>query len=113
MKRSSLYAGYAQITQSGAQLPRRASGERHRKDLPGGNMAGANQLGDPPGDGARLSGACTGQHADWSTWRGHRGALLVVEPVQGITISSAGAHGLHSRRALRHLPATATKRYDA
>jgi len=44
---------------------------------------------------------------------GHRGALLVVEPVQGITISSAGAHGLHSRRALRHLPATATKRYDA
>jgi len=113
MKRSGLHAAYPEVTQSGAHLPRRARGECHREDLPRGDMAGVDQMGDPPGDGARLSGARSCQHADRSPGRTHRGALLVVETVQGIPISSATAHGGYPRRALRHLPATATKRYDA
>jgi hypothetical protein len=83
---SSLHAPDAQVAQPGTHLSRRAGGERHRKDLSRRDMAGTDQLGNPPGDGSGLSGASTSQHTDWTPRRAHHRTLLLVETLEKIPV---------------------------
>ena len=84
VERARLHPGDAQHAQAGAHLPRCAGGERDGEDLPRSDVAGADQVGDPPGDGAGLAGAGPREHAHRPAGRGDGRALLVVQAVSRV-----------------------------
>ncbi|GAB5905451.1 hypothetical protein OKHIF_35520 [Mycobacteroides chelonae] len=45
-------------------------------------MPGFDQVSDAMGDGAGLTGARSGEHADGTTRRGDGGTLLIVETIE-------------------------------
>jgi hypothetical protein len=96
MECARLYATHRQVTQPGAQLPRRTGGKRHGKHLPWRDMTGPDQLGDPPGDSAGLPGTCAGQYTNRPTGRTDRSTLLCVEAVQQVRVIH---HERHPPRA--------------
>ncbi len=81
--------------QPAAHLPGRPGGERHRQHLTGRDMAAHHEVGDAPGDGAGLTGAGAGQHADRPAGREDGLALFVVEVAEQ-TVD--GRHAVHHGR---------------
>ena len=111
VERARLHPGDAQHAQAGAHLPRRAGGERDGEDLTRSDVAGADQVRDPPGDGAGLAGAGPREHAHRPAGRGDGRALLVVQAVSRVF---GRTHRSPSRRGETGLPRRIrpVERYD-